>query len=196
MTVLPRTRSSLVLRLRDDRDGDAWRAFVDVYAPAVFAFARRQGLQDADAADVAQDVCRKVAAALRAGGYDAGRGAFRPWLFGVVRNELKMFWRTQGRHARGTGDTDFLRVLAELPEPAAEETWDLEVRRRLFSWACDRVRPTVAPATWQAFWMLAVEGSDGEAAAHATGLTAAAAYLAKSRVLAKLRQAVAGMEEP
>jgi RNA polymerase sigma factor (sigma-70 family) len=189
MTELPRTRQSLLVRLRDSRDGAAWRTFVDVYAPAVFAFARRSGLQPADAADVTQDVCRNVAQALRSSAYDPDRGRFRGWLFAIVRNQLKMFRRTQSRHPRGA------ELPADVPDATAAETWDLECRRRLFAWACDRVKPTVAPATWQAFWRTAVDGLPGEKVAAEIGLSPAAVYLAKSRVLAKLRDAVTEVED-
>jgi len=189
MTELPRTRQSLLVRLRDPADGPAWRTFVDVYAPAVFAFARRNGLQPADASDVTQDVCRNVAQALRSSAYDPDRGRFRGWLFAIVRNQLKMFRRSQSRHPRGA------ELPADVPDATAAETWDLECRRRLFAWACERVKPTVAPATWQAFWRTAVDGLPGEKVAAETGVTPAAVYLAKSRVLAKLRDAVAEVEE-
>ena len=77
MLDLPQTRQSLIVRLRDPADAAAWRAFVDVYAPAIFAFARGNGLQAADAADVTQEVCRNVANAMRSSRYDADRGRFR-----------------------------------------------------------------------------------------------------------------------
>ena len=189
MTDLPRTRLSLLVRLRDAGDAAAWRTFLDVYAPAVFAFARRNGLQPADAADLTQDVCRNVSTALRDARFDPDRGKFRGWLFAVVRNQLKMFRRAQARHPRGA------ELPADVQDATDDEAWDLECRRRLFAWACDRVRPTVSPATWQAFWRTAVDGLSGEAVAAATGLSPAAVYLAKSRVLAKLRQAVAEVEE-
>ena len=83
---------------------------------------------------------------------------------------------------------------ADVPDDTAAETWDLECRRRLFAWACDRVKPTVAAATWTAFWRTAVDGASGETVAAETGLSPAAVYLAKSRVLAKLRDAVADVE--
>ena len=189
MTDLPRTRQSLLVRLKDSADAAAWRTFLDVYAPAVFAFARRRGLQAADAADLTQDVCRNVSQALRSAAYDPDRGRFRGWLFAVVRNQLRMFHRSQARRPRGA------ELPPDVPDDAAAETWDLECRRRLFAWACDRVKPTVSPATWQAFWRTAVDGAPAEKVAAETGLTPAAVYLAKSRVLAKLREAVAEVEE-
>jgi RNA polymerase sigma factor (sigma-70 family) len=189
MTDLPRTRQSLLVRLQDSADSAAWRTFLDVYAPAVFAFARRHGLQAADAADLTQDVCRNVSQALRMSAYDPDRGRFRGWLFAVVRNQLKMFRRSQSRHPRGA------ELPADVTDDAAAESWDLECRRRLFAWACDRVKPTVSAATWQAFWRTAVDAAPGEKVAAETGLSPAAVYLAKSRVLAKLREAVAEVEE-
>jgi RNA polymerase sigma factor (sigma-70 family) len=192
MTDLPHTRQSLLVRLKDPADAAAWRTFVDVYGPAVFAFARRNGLQPADAADLTQDVCRNVATAMRSFDYDSDRGRFRGWLFSVVRNQLKMFRRARARRARTTGGAE---LLAEVPEATAAETWDLECRRRLFAWACDRVRPTVSAATWAAFWRMAVDDVRGATVAGETDMTQAAVYLAKSRVLAKLRRAVAEVEE-
>src|SRR6476620_5005428 len=120
MTELPRTRYSLLVRLKDHADADAWRTFIDGYAPAVFAFARRNGLQAADAGDLAQDVCKAVAAALPAFDYDPDRGRFRGWLFTVVRNQLKMHRRSLARRGRGDGGMD---LLAEVPDDTASETW-------------------------------------------------------------------------
>jgi RNA polymerase sigma factor (sigma-70 family) len=188
MIELPQTRLSLVIRLRDPGDAAAWRTFVDVYAPAVFAFARRGGLQAADAADLTQDVCRNVAQAMRASQFDENRGRFRGWLFTIVRNQLKMFHRSQSRRPRGTA------LPEDVPDDSAAESWDLECRRRLFAWGCERVKPLVAAKTWTAFWRTAVEGASGEVAAVETGMTPAAVYLAKSRVLAKLRETVADVE--
>ncbi len=189
MIDLPHTRLSLVVRLRDPADSAAWRTFVDVYAPAVFAFARRGGLQSADAADLTQDVCRNVANAMRSSQYDAERGRFRGWLFAIVRNQLKMFRRSQSRRPRGVALVD------EIPDDSAAETWDLECRRRLFAWACEHVKPVVKANTWTAFWRTAVDGASAETVAKETGMTPAAIYLAKGRVLAKLREAVADVEE-
>src|SRR5437763_3437312 len=88
MAEIPSTRASLLVRLRDPRDGAAWREFVDLYVPLVYGYARKQGLQDADAADLVQDVLGAVAGAAARLHVDSERGAFRNWLFTVVRNRL------------------------------------------------------------------------------------------------------------
>src|SRR3954464_229735 len=92
MADFPPTRASLLVRLRNRHDEAAWAEFVDLYAPLVYGYARKQGLQDADAADLSQDVLGAVCGAVGRLEYDPRRGAFRNWLFTVVRNKLSN-WR-------------------------------------------------------------------------------------------------------
>ena len=91
------TQPSLLLRIRQPADSAAWQQFVELYAPLVYGFLRKQGLQDADAADVAQDVLRTVAQRIGELEYDRSRGSFRGWLFSVVNSRIMDFRR---RHQR------------------------------------------------------------------------------------------------
>src|SRR5437660_12160205 len=142
MSDAPATRLSLLVRLRDARDDGAWSQFVDVYAPLVFGFARKQGLQDADAADLTQDVLQAVSGGIRRLDYDPRRGSFRGWLFTVVRNKLRNFAAAQKRPGRGTGDTDAQLLLQQLPAREAEQNawWEQEYEQRIFAWAAEQVR--------------------------------------------------------
>jgi DNA-directed RNA polymerase specialized sigma24 family protein len=88
MADAPTTSPSLLVRIRDPRDADAWGRFVDAYAPVVYGFARRRGLQDADAADLTQDV-PAPSRDRRTAGLRSAQGSFRGWLFTVVRNRLR-----------------------------------------------------------------------------------------------------------
>src|SRR5438552_15771125 len=108
----PATRASLLVRLRDVRDGRAWGEFVDLYAPLVYRFGCKHGLQDADAADLTQETLRAVAGAVGRLDYDPARGSFRGWLFTIVRNRLRDFLDKRERQDHGSGDT----AMVERPE--------------------------------------------------------------------------------
>lgn len=192
MSDAPATRLSLLVRLRDARDDSAWTQFVEIYAPLVYAFARKHGLQDADAADVTQDVLRAVSGAIQKLEYDSQRGSFRGWLFTVARNKLRNFLAARNRPGQGTGDTDAQNRLLELPAREEDQAawWDQEYERQVFAWAVEQVRGSFQDSTWQAFWQTAVEGKSGKEVARASGLSVAAVYLAKGRVMAKLKEQI------
>jgi len=76
------------------------------------------------------------------------------------------------------------------PDPADDPEWERDFRQRLFEVACGRVRPAVQEATWQAFWRTAVAGESPAEVASALNLTAGAVYVARSRVLARLREEI------
>src|SRR5262245_2510032 len=151
------TRPSLLVRLRDPRDQEAWRTFLDLYAPLLYGFGRKNGLQDADAADLTQAVLQAVSSSIGRLEYDPARGTFRGWLFGVARNQLGK-WRRSQREPRGSGDTDDLQRLVEHPAPEEADWWEHEYKRQCFLVAAERVRPQVNEAAWRAFWQTAVEG--------------------------------------
>lgn len=188
----PATSASLLIRIRDRGDHAAWSRFVDVYQPLIHGFARKHGLQEADAADLTQEVLRAVARSAGRFDYDPRRGTFRGWLFTVVRNKLRNFLEDRRRMVQGSGDTGVQQALSEQPTPidGPEEEWDREYERRLFTWAAEQVRGAVQESTWQAFWQTAVEGKAGQEVAQALGLTVAAVYLAKSRVMARLKEQI------
>src|SRR5262249_30434198 len=110
MSDAPVTRPSLLLRIRDVKDAEAWSQFVDLYAPMVYGFVRKHAPQAADAADWTQEVLRPIAATARHWEYDPRRGSFRGWLFTVVRNKLSSFVQRRKRHEQGSGDTDMVRL--------------------------------------------------------------------------------------
>lgn len=186
----PQTRLSLLVRLRDSQDDRAWTEFVEVYAPLIYRFAGTQGLQDADAADLTQEALRAVARAIKRFEYDAQRGTFRGWLFTLVRNKLRTFLARRKRECRGSGDSGVQHMLAELADPQEDPAavWERECERRRFDWAAERVRGEVKDSTWQAFWLSAVEGESGQQVAEALGIRVAAVYLAKSRVMARIKE--------
>jgi RNA polymerase sigma-70 factor (ECF subfamily) len=191
MAELPITRASLLVRIRDARDQEAWRHFVQIYAPVVYGYARERGLQDADAADLTQEVLRAVSAAVGRFNYDPQRGSFRGWLFTVTHHKLHDFLAGQKRQCRGTGGAAARELLEAQPARDEDQAlWDLEYERRLFNWAAEQVRDRFHDSTWRAFWLTAVDGKSGQEVADRLGMTVAAVYLAKSRVMARLREQI------
>jgi RNA polymerase sigma factor (sigma-70 family) len=193
----PATRASLLVRIRDAHDTDAWRQFVQVYAPLVYGFARKRGLQDADAADLMQEVFRSLAAAAGRLDYDPGRGSFRSYLYTVTRNRLYNFLDRDRHQVHGSGGSGAQELLEGQAGRDGDGTdlWDREYERRLFAWAAEQVRGEFQEATWQAFWLTAVEGKSAHEAGAATGMSPGAVYVAKSRVLARLRQQVRRLQD-
>jgi RNA polymerase sigma-70 factor (ECF subfamily) len=196
MAESPETRPSLLIRIRDPHDQRAWSEFVDIYAPLVYDLGRRKGLQDADAADLVQEVFRAVAGAIDRWDPDPKRGSFRAWLATITRNLVVNFLLKQERHPRASGDSRVGRLLEEQPAPEGPESalFDAEYRRRLLAWAAEQVRPEFRPATWSAFWMAGVEGKDPRAVAEALGISVGAVYHNKSRVMARIRQRIEAID--
>ncbi len=192
MAEAPSTRPSLLVRIRDARDAEAWQQFVKLYAPLVYGFARRRGLQDADAADLTQDVLRTVAATAGRLDYDPQRGSFRGWLFTVIYHKVQNFLAGRRRHWQGSGDSDVQDRLEEQASPEPEEAalWNQEFERQLMARAMERVRSSFQDSTWTAFWQTAMEGKKAKEVAKALGMSIAAVYMAKSRVMTQLKKQI------
>lgn len=194
MNTVESTRPSLLVRIRDHRDEFAWTEFARLYTPLIYRFARQSGLQDSDASLVTQDVLVTVARTIHRFEYDRRNGSFRGWLKVVTRSRLSDFLKAQGRHVAGSGDTAILRVIDEQPDESQPDLWEREFRRSLFEWAAERIRSDFEDTTWQAFWSTSVEGREAAAVAEELGMSVGAVYIARSRVIARLRSEVQGVD--
>jgi RNA polymerase sigma-70 factor (ECF subfamily) len=188
----PTTRPSLVLRLRNAEDEAAWAEFHDLYEPLIFRLARGKGLQEADAHDLCQEVFRAVGTAIDRWDPDPAKGRFRGWLCRIARNLLVNFLTAQRRHGQGSGRTSIQELLEAQPAPdaQAEAEFAAAFRRRAFRWAAAQVKPEFTEKTWLAFWRTGVEGKTATEAVQELGLSVGAVYVARSRVLARLRESV------
>lgn len=187
-----KTRETLLLRIRDEGDERAWAEFMDLYAAFVFNYCRKQGLQTADTEDVVQEVFRAVAKSIRGFDYDPKQGTFRAWLFRVVRSKLANHFNKQKKRPATPGETqlEYLADHESEASPAEAADWELEYKRRVFQWATERVKSEFKDTTWQAFWMSAVDEKPPASIAEELGISTGAVYIAKSRVVARLRKEV------
>jgi len=194
MNRLPETRISLIVRLPGGADVDAWMEFAEIYEPFVYRFARRQGLQDADAHELVQEVFLGVAKAIRRWEPDPDRSRFSTWLFRIAKNQLVNHLRRR-RSEHVFDSVAWQQIDAE---HATEEDWqqheEAAYEQAVFQWASFRVRNDVHPRTWQAFWQTCVENQSVQAVAEQLEIPRGAVYVARSRVIRRLRQEVRKFE--
>lgn len=193
----PETRASLILRLQNAADIAAWDEFVELYSPVVERSASRLGLQAADAENVAQEVFLRVARSVTHWLDREDRGSFRAWLLTIAKNEtLSLLSRRATRPFVQVGDSsNHLENLADLRLELSAEL-DGEYQREVFQWAAAQVRESVAEHTWQAFWLTQIEGISVDDAARQLGIHVGNVYIARSRVMSRLKQLVQQFEVP
>ena len=196
MTLTPTTRASLLLRLRDPQDHEAWVEFISLYEPVIYRVLRRADLQDADALEVLQELFLAVNRNIGRWEHGAEHGSFRGWLRRVTRNLVVSWVRRQRRH-QATSSLDLDSLLESRSADNCPETdgFDRELRRALFHKASEQVRAEVRPQAWQAFWDVAVSGASVAETASKLGMTAGAVRVVKCRMVSRLRKVVAEMEE-
>ena len=196
MTLTPSTRASLLFRLRDSQDHDAWAEFVSLYEPIAYRLLRRHGLQDADAREVMQELFLAVGRRIDHWDPARERGSFRGWLRRVARNLAINWLKQRKRRVSATGGSDLQAMLDKLPADSGPETaeFDKELRRALFQRAAEQVRREVQAVTWQAFWETAIVGTSAGDAANKLGMKVGAIRVAKCRVLARLRATINELE--
>jgi RNA polymerase sigma-70 factor (ECF subfamily) len=186
------TSLSLVAGLRA-QDGDAWRAFVKLYAPLVVRWCRKQGLNDADAADVAQEVFRRVTRDLPRFRNEAASDTFRGWLYRIAQHQIADYFRRRDRVQPAEGGSDALSWLHRQPERPDAEPDEQEAcheEQFLLQQAVHTIRNGFSDRHWQIFWRVAVDGNPADAVAAEFEATPAAVGQVKSRVLRRLREAV------
>ncbi len=183
----PETRFSLIGRLRNHDDEEAWNDFVQLYQPLIFRIARRRGLQHADAAEVTQEVLGRVAGAVDRWQPDPGKGSFRGWLYRITRNlTIDHLRRDNGRPVNLESENGrALEAIAESDDEQDRE-FENEYRRSLFALAAARVKGEFQPRTWQAFWRSTVEGTQVAEVANQLEMSVGAVYIARSRIMKRL----------
>jgi RNA polymerase sigma-70 factor, ECF subfamily len=191
MPEFPDTRQSLLLRMKSPHDEEAWSQFAAVYRPVVYRLARKRGLQDADADDLAQRVMLSVRRAIGRWDADPAKGRFRSWLARIAQNAT-INALTRRPPDLAVGGTSIVGLLEEQPEPdhRTQESIESEYRRSLFRWAAQRIRPEFSRETWDAFWLTTVDGMQIEEAGRALQKTLGAVYAARSRVMRRLKDEI------
>ncbi len=183
------TPVSLLERLRQPAETQAWERFVELYTPVLVAWARHLRLDEADAADLIQEVFLLLVQKLPEFRYDPQR-SFRAWLCTVTRNK----WR-ELRRRRTLPQTDE-DTLGEVPgREDGDPFWEVEYRRHLAGRALRIMQAEFEPTTWKACWECVARGRPAAEVARELGISVNAVYLAKSRVLGRLHRELDGLLE-
>jgi RNA polymerase sigma-70 factor (ECF subfamily) len=189
------TSATLLERLRDARDSDAWGRLVELYTPLIRGWAERLNVRGADADDLVQDVMTVVVRRFPEFVHPEKPGAFRGWLRAIAANCARTVWKSRKVHPTAPGGTDFGSYLSRLEDPtddfarAWEREHDLHVTRKLL----DRIKGDFEERTWQMFARFVLDGLSAEEVAAEARTTPNAVYIAKSRVLSRLRAEAGGL---
>jgi RNA polymerase sigma-70 factor (ECF subfamily) len=188
------TRLSLLLRAQTG-ETDAWKGLTDLYRPLILGWLNRQGVPAADLDDLGQEVLVGVVKQLPGFQHSGRRGAFRTWLRTIVCRRTADYWRAIDGDTQARGGSAAAAALQELADPDSglNRQWDEEHDRYVLQCLLDLAEEEFEPTTLQAFRRLALDGASGAEAARELGMSVAAVYVAKSRVLARLRREAEGL---
>lgn len=188
---VPDTRASLILRLADPADDQAWSEFLEIYEPMLLQLSSRWGLQDADAREVVQETLLAVAGSLSNFSRADHPRAFRGWLAAITRNKLIDHLAKRSKQAAASGDSSVQQWLNEQACPTSQESlWDFHSKQQIFGWAANQVRSQVSESTWLAFRRTAIDGDDARDVARDLNMQVGMIYVARSRVMTRLRKTV------
>lgn len=183
------TPRSLLVLIRNPDDRESWTTFVAIYGPLIRSFARTRGLQESDIDDVAQVVLSTVARVMPTFEYRPERGRFCAWLGTVTRNAIRKHanrTRKQGQAIGGNDGPDFDSPIDSEPDP----DWSARFHSHVLRVACERIRSIFEPATWTAFTRTWLDDQSAVTVADELGIPIHSVYVAKSRVLKRLREEV------
>lgn len=194
MSLTPETRITLIQRLQHGGDEAAWEEFVAMYRPVIVGMALRKQLQPADAEDLAQQVLLAVSRNIDKWKQDRARARFRTWLQTVIRNTT-INALTRKPRDQASGGTTAVQQLNQQPDREDSLWFDTEWRRETLRWAAAQVREEFESATWVAFWETAIEGTSASEAALKCGKSVGAVYIARTRVMQRIKQKIAELDQ-
>jgi RNA polymerase sigma-70 factor (ECF subfamily) len=188
------TRQSLLFRAQSG-EADAWKDLTDLYRPLIIGWLVRQGVPAVDLEDLSQDVLLSVVKHLPAFEHSGNRGAFRSWLRTIVCSRTNNYWRAIDARTQASGGSGATAALQQIADPDSElnRQWDQEHDRYVIRCLLDLIEAEFEPATRRAFRRLALDGASGAEVAQELGMSVAAVYVAKSRVLHRIRQEAEGL---
>lgn len=191
------TSVSLLEALRQPENDEAWSELYTLYSPLIAGWLNRLGIAGNDVDDVVQEVLAVVVRRYPEFRKKPHVGSFRAWLRTIAVNCVRDHWRRQNRQPRAVGGTDFVQQMQQLQDEQSElsQLWNREHDQHVLMYLVKRIRTAVTESTWQAFQKFALEGRSADEVAAELGITSNAVFIAKSRVMTKLRTLGRGLIE-
>ncbi len=178
------TRVSLLLRVRDSSDEQAWREFYELYAPLLYAYARAHGLKHEDAEDIRAICCETLVKSMKNFDYEKSKGGFKAWLRTMVHR--RVVDRLRKRRERPAQIEELRALPAETP--SAEQLWEEAWTKRHLAYCVERVRQRVAVRTFELFDLLTREQLSVAEICAQKQVSANQVYKAKARMIEMIRQ--------
>lgn len=191
------TSLSLLAQLKQSSEDVAWNRLVRIYRPLILAWIRRYDLQDSDAEDLVQEVLLAISRDVKTFSHNGRPGAFRTWVRNILVNRLRNYWRQRNRRLTSPGGQEIDQRLTELDDPAGQMTmvWNREHDEHVLRELLRVVEPQFEPQTWQAFCKVTLQGQKAKEVAGELKISLNSVFIAKSRVLSRLRQEAEGVVE-
>ncbi len=193
--VMTETSVSLLDTLKANADNESWQRLVSVYSPLIRGWLRRYATAEHDMDDLVQEVLTVVVRRIPEFERQPRIGAFRCWLRTITVNCLRDFWRAKRIRPQVTGNSDFQQTLNQLEDSTSDlsKVWDEEHDRHVTERLLELIKPSFNAKTWQAFKGVAIEDRPAAEVASELDMTVNAVFIAKSRVLSRLRQEGRGL---
>lgn len=189
------TSLSLLDRLRTERQTADWQRFAAMYEPLMRSWLRRKEVLGHDSDDLVQNIMAVVVRRVSEFEHNGRLGAFRAWLRTITANCLRDHWRSLKAAPNAVGGSDIQTLISQLEDPESDLThqWNEEHDRHVMRRLLEQLRDEFEPRTWKAFERFALDGASAAEVATELAITSNAVFIAKSRVLSRLKQESAGL---
>lgn len=178
------TRASLLIRVKDTRDTEAWTEFYELYAPILYGFAKARGLNHHDALEVQSGCYESIVRQIPCFDYDKQKGGFKAWLRVIVNRRVVDLLRKRKEVRADTNEIAAVECGDQSVEEIWEENWKKQHLRRCF----ELVKGEVSDIQYEAFRLLVEENQSVQEVQNLTGLNPNQIYKAKARVLSEIRK--------
>jgi RNA polymerase sigma-70 factor (ECF subfamily) len=183
-----KTTTQILENLKYSSDNAGWSCFRDYFYPVIVRFAKRMGLNPDDAEDAAQETMIAFIKAYRTDKYQRQQGKLSHWVMGVARNVIRNHCRKQPKISPSAKSNSMVSMPQDIEdEQAVRHTWQTEWRNVLLQRCLIQARNEFDAKTFLAFELYALRGKPAAQVCEELNMSPNAVYIAKNRVLTKIR---------